>query len=158
MIPFSEIDLMDEKWWHLMPPPEWAQGVAEGLEVGAQLPTKDGRRCGNAHIVHESIGVHPGGHATLHQFRVLTDAGTELTLTPDEIEELFHPPTYVSDVRRIREKFGDGPKAKLTEGQLSLAEALHDSVSVPITEVNRGTLELEREIAKQLTEVILEVK
>jgi len=155
MIPFSEIDPMDEKWWHLMPPPEWAEGVAEGLEVGAQLPTKDGRRCGNAHIVRESV---PAGSTALYQFEALTDAGTELTLAPDEIEELFHPPTYVSDVRRIREKFGDGPKAKLTEGQLSLAEALHDSVSVPLTEVNRGTLELEREITKQLTEAILERK
>lgn len=86
------------------PIPEWAVGVCKGDYVlGAQLPTRDGRRCGNAHIIHivpapwdESVSVHT----------VLTDAGTTMKLTRNELEELFHSPMWISSVEEVIRKFG----------------------------------------------------
>lgn len=85
------------------PIPHWAINNCDGTYVlGAQLPTRDGRRCGNAHIIHiepaiwdKSVSVHT----------VLTDAGNEMRLTADEINELFHPPKWISSVDDVINRF-----------------------------------------------------
>lgn len=72
--------------------PEWATGrTNEWTEVGAQLRTRDGRRCGNAIV-----------EAQLDQpaCRVVTDIGTTMILNEAEIQELFHQPEFKLDVLR----------------------------------------------------------
>lgn len=96
---------MDEDFdYEDYPIPDWAIGSCNGAYVvGAQLPTRDGRRCGNAHIIYiepaswdESILVHT----------VLTDAGTTMKLTRNELKELFHSPKWVSSIEEVICKFG----------------------------------------------------
>lgn len=85
--------------------PHWAIATCNGeLIVGAQLPTRDGRRTGNAHIVH--IGTAPWD-ANLELYTVLTDAGTVLKLLASEVVELYYQPQWVSDVREVMRKFKD---------------------------------------------------
>ena len=88
-----------------IPLPEWAAGLAKGeLVMGAQLPTKDGRRIGNAHIV--DIDETPYGD----MYTVLTDAGNYLALGGAEVGELFFPPRYVSNVGEVIARFGMSDK------------------------------------------------
>lgn len=72
----------------LLPP--WASGMAHGdyLMVGAMLPTRDGRRMGNAVVVSAEWK----GVSIAH---IKTDAGTDVTLTERELTEQFWPPTWV---------------------------------------------------------------
>lgn len=76
------------------PLPEWAVSrTSHSTTIGAQLRTKDGRACGNAVTVEfpiESRG--------LILAKVITDAGTEMLLTENELDELFYQPEYVMDV------------------------------------------------------------
>lgn len=89
----------------LLPP--WAIAQANGeLQIGAQLATRDGRRTGNAHIIDKSSLDCLG--TTLHFWIVLTDAGNVMELADGEINEMFYPPKYVSDVGRVLDKFGKG--------------------------------------------------
>lgn len=83
--------------------PDWATSATHGeLVLGAQLPTKDGRKVGNAHIV----DIRPGCLGTGKEYyTVLTDAGSRIHLTRVEIGELFYPPTWVSDVAEVERKF-----------------------------------------------------
>lgn len=83
--------------------PEWAIKRYEGvLEMGTQLPTKDGRRVGNAHI----IDIMPAMSAHFQTaYTVLTDAGNRLVLTVDEIKELFHEPMWVADFTEVIVRF-----------------------------------------------------
>ncbi len=91
----DEIDALMEDYL-----PKWAICRAHGtLMLGAQLPTKDGRRMGNAHIIGE---VEKDVH---HYFVVLTDAGSQLIMTEREIAECFYPPEWVSDVSEVLRKF-----------------------------------------------------
>jgi hypothetical protein len=90
---------MTEEDWMKGPLPEWAIGRTEGRYVlGAQLPTRDGRRCGNAHIIDIA-----GDNRS--PFLCLTDAGTELRLTASEVRELFHDPKWVSYVPDVLQRF-----------------------------------------------------
>lgn len=83
--------------------PPWAKALAHGeLVVGAQLPTRDGRRMGNAHIVDIGNTNTPNGKRV---HLVLTDAGNTMLMFADEIQEAFYPPKYVSDVDEIINKF-----------------------------------------------------
>lgn len=83
--------------------PPWAIGLAHGeLAIGAQLPTRDGRRCGNAHII-EAVEGYLGMNKLI--YIVLTDAGTRMRLSADEIGEFFHPPRYISSVMDVLNKF-----------------------------------------------------
>lgn len=76
------------------PIPEWAIGrTSLPTIIGAQLRTKDGRKCGNAVTVDFPVLVHG-----LILAKVVTDAGTEMLLTENEIGELFYPPEFVMDV------------------------------------------------------------
>lgn len=88
------------------PLPDWAIGTTDGeLVLGAQLPTKDGRRCGNAHIIGLKIPPELVTESNLQQYHVLTDAGNTMKLAADEVDELFHPPKFVSDVADINRRF-----------------------------------------------------
>ena len=95
--PLEDIDL------ELMP--HWAIGRANGeLVLGAQLPTRDGRRCGNGHIVAIAPARWDPDVTLSH---VLTDAGTHLKLTGEEVTELYYQPIWVSDVYEVLLKFKD---------------------------------------------------
>lgn len=83
--------------------PGWAIRRATGLERGAQLPTRDGRRMGNAHIIdieHKDNGA---------LYTILTDAGNRARMSLTELAECFHSPTWVSDVERVKADFESGP-------------------------------------------------
>lgn len=87
------------------PIPEWAIGRTEGKYIiGAQLPTKDGRRTGNAHIIDIYKKTYNKRKYTIHL--VLTDAGTEIQCTENELKELFYPTEWLSDVNRVVKRFG----------------------------------------------------
>lgn len=86
--------------------PPWAIGHAEGqLVPGAQLPTRDGRRIGNAHVL-EVFEIHfVQNPQPTPLYSVLTDAGNVLSLMEAEVGELFYPPQWVSDVDEVVRKF-----------------------------------------------------
>ena len=93
------------------PLPPWAIDRARGKPVlGAQLPTRDGRRCGNAHIV--DIAEPGEGEWSMGQpvYHLLTDAGSEMRMTFSEMREQFYPPVWVSDVNAVWRKFGPRPE------------------------------------------------
>jgi hypothetical protein len=86
--------------------PPWAIGKTDGvLVLGAQLPTRDGRRMGNSHIINisqdEYINIDFG-----MLYTILTDAGNEFKLFKIEMDSAFYPPQWVSDVSEIKRKFG----------------------------------------------------
>lgn len=83
--------------------PDWAISRARGqLVEGAQLPTKDGRRMGNAHILKIVPGI--AGVPSLN-YLILTDAGNTIVMSENEIEAQFYPPEYVGEVKAILRKF-----------------------------------------------------
>lgn len=95
---------MDEDFnYEDYPIPDWAIGRCNGEYVlGAQLPTRDGRRCGNAHIIH----IEPARwDKTVLVHTVLTDAGSEMRLTANELNEAFYPPKWVSSVDDVIRRF-----------------------------------------------------
>ncbi len=76
--------------WELLPP--WvARKAEEGcfLEYLAQMPTKDGRRCGNGIVV----GVDVEKDTTVYVIR--TESGNTIKASYHEAMELFHPPKYI---------------------------------------------------------------
>ncbi len=88
-----------------IPLPRWAVGLAKGsLVMGAQLPTRDGRRMGNAHIVDIDETLHGD------MYTILTDAGNYLALCRAEVEELFYPPKYTAEVGEVIARFGMSDK------------------------------------------------
>lgn len=83
--------------------PEWAVFRAHGALVeGAQLPTKDGRLMGNAHIIKmvPALNAMPSLN-----YLVLTDAGNTFVMSELEIRDRFHPPEYVARVDEVVAKF-----------------------------------------------------
>lgn len=82
-------DEIDE--WFL---PDWASGVANGdyTKPNASLPTRDGRKTGNAVMVGLSDKQWPNAPIT---YVIATDAGNILRVNLNELRELFHPPVYV---------------------------------------------------------------
>jgi hypothetical protein len=90
-------------YYELIPP--WAVARAYGFLVeGAQLPTRDGRKIGNAHIIYANSD--PEG-----KYQILTDAGNIVHLSGSEVRTLFHSPIYVSDVAEVIHKFYTPKKA-----------------------------------------------
>lgn len=89
----------EQEWANQLP--SWAERLAEDHEivVGTQLPTRDGRKIGNAWVTN----VNTCGDLLL--FTVRTEAGNEIALTFWEIDELFHPPKYVGRLEEINKKF-----------------------------------------------------
>ena len=104
------------------PLPPWAIGRARGrLLIGAQLPTRDGRRCGNAHIV----DIIPAGNGEWQidqdTYHLLTDAGSEMRMLASEVHEQFYSPVWVSNVKDIWRKFGPRPESEEPCCQLARA-------------------------------------
>jgi hypothetical protein len=76
--------------------PHWAKEKAHGdytLPM-AQLPTRDGRRCGNA--LNCGLAV-PQRDPYGLTYLIVTDAGTILKLNRNEMMEMFHPPEFIMD-------------------------------------------------------------
>jgi hypothetical protein len=74
-------------------PPPWATGqVADYMEVGAELCTRDGRCIGNAVVV----AIKTFSDNTLGA-RVRTDFGNEVVLIREELKNYFHPPQWRMD-------------------------------------------------------------
>lgn len=82
--------------------PSWTEKESSGdyMEVGAQLCTRDGRKCGNAFvngiICHDKLG---------DIAEVVTDAGSVFNCTPRELAELFYPPKFILIINDARTKF-----------------------------------------------------
>lgn len=89
------------------PLPDWASSRSTGeyMEVGAQLATRDGRRCGNAYV--DAIAPHPS-LGTLAV--VVTDVGSSFRMTWGELKEAFFPPAYIMRVAEARAKRGFTPQ------------------------------------------------
>lgn len=86
------------------PLPEWADRKGNGsyMITGAQLATRDGRRCGNGFVNHISWHSHPSLSSLAH---VVTDAGSMMRLTLREMWEHFYPPIYIMDLTKARKHF-----------------------------------------------------
>lgn len=95
--------------------PDWAAGFANGeLVPGAQLPTRDGRRIGNAHIIAERpSALGPGRNLYL----IITDAGNTFVMSETEIQSAFYTTTYYSAVQEIIKKFWHEPGSPLVDWQ-----------------------------------------
>lgn len=90
--------------------PPWVVGRAHGkLVLGAQLPTRDGRRIGNAHIIQIADKTYQSQGVTLTLYLILTDAGNTATMTDVELCTAFHDPMYYSEVKDIIAKFWHDP-------------------------------------------------
>lgn len=68
------------------PLPEWAAKRSDGtyMEVGAQLCTRDGRKIGNAVVI----------DVQEPYAEIVTDVGTIITFTREELQEFFHEPEW----------------------------------------------------------------
>jgi hypothetical protein len=78
--------------------PHWAERRADGWEVKASLPTRDGRRTGNGVITaFESKTYHVATpqQVTVELAVVVTDAGHIIRCTEAELEELFYTPMWI---------------------------------------------------------------
>jgi hypothetical protein len=96
-----------QEWEDQLPP--WAIRKAQWnvLEIGAQLRTRDGRRCGNAHIIGIKASVHDVGR---DYYQLITDAGTRIVMNSTEILGAFWPPEWISDVADVLRKFDREPE------------------------------------------------
>lgn len=81
--------------------PEWVTAYKPDgvVEVGRQLCTKDGRRCGNAFVLREGNGI--PALVFIPTWEIITDAGNKLICTQDEINELFYIGEYISRLNSI---------------------------------------------------------
>lgn len=92
--------------------PDWAERKSDGnyMEAGAQLATRDGRRCGNAYVdrveAHDRLG---------HVAVVITDMGNTFHMTVRELEGAFHPPVYVMKLEDARKHRGMNEKKLFAE-------------------------------------------
>ena len=77
------------------PLPEWASGLAHNdyTKIGACLPTRDGRKVGNATVVSKR----QSAFIKEEVYVVVTDAGNRMTLEYAELEEFFYPPIYTTN-------------------------------------------------------------
>ena len=110
----------------LLPPWALREATGEYREVGAQLCTKDGRKCGNAFVY-----AFAENHA-----EVITTSGTLMLLTEAEMAELFYPPQYIVDVEASRRKYAPRLLEPLSVPDELSAEALAAAsdhlVTVPV--------------------------
>jgi hypothetical protein len=80
------------------PLPHWAVRLASGYpEVGAALPTRDGRVIGNATVLQIRDNTDLGTVV-----RIRTDAGNEALLTEEELRALFYEPKWVKPLKWIK--------------------------------------------------------
>lgn len=86
------------------PLPIWAiaRNWGYSLVPGANLPTRDGRNCGNAHILSIEASSLPNGQKV---FNLLSDAGNHMRFTESEIHSQFYIGDWISDVNSVIERF-----------------------------------------------------
>lgn len=95
------------------PLPDWASdwNFKHSLVPGAQLMTKDGRRMGNAHIVKTTVVESPAKvcpsnpYGEVTYYECITDAGSNFTLSAEEINEAFWIGDFLSTPERIIKDF-----------------------------------------------------
>lgn len=94
------------------PKPDWASASAipGTVEVKTVLNTRDGRRIGNAVVADVIYDV----VTTEVNFLVATDAGNVLILNPQEIQELFHEPKWIT--RRYPDQSAESGLANYYKG------------------------------------------
>jgi hypothetical protein len=109
--------------------PFWAIGKTKTPCVGAQLCTRNGRRCGNAVI---TALVSSKSRSGQNLWELTTDAGNVIRVNDDELAELFYEPKWVVSVRdspafRARQRRGgSGPrKANIIKAELSPLHGKH---------------------------------
>lgn len=103
------------------PIPDWAvaRNFSYGLVPGAQLCTRDGRRTGNAHIVHITFQSVPAmadrknPYGDVQVFNCLTDAGSKFAFTEVELLEAFTIGDWISDPARVIKDFDRNGEFKL---------------------------------------------
>jgi hypothetical protein len=79
--------------------PYWASGPAHGKYVlGAVLPTRDGRRTGNAKIMAIRAVDYADSTPSQTDYQVKTDAGNTTWYNAAELEQLFYPPEWVARI------------------------------------------------------------
>lgn len=77
----------------------WQVGqCTSSMTIGAQLATRDGRRLGNAVVVNIREVTYPSQNVTLTVATIVTDAGSVIEFTENELNECFYPATCVMDV------------------------------------------------------------
>lgn len=77
----------------------WQVGqCTSSMTIGAQLATRDGRKLGNAVVVNIREVAYPSRNVTLTVATVVTDAGSVIEFTENELNELFYPATCVMNV------------------------------------------------------------
>lgn len=93
--PIAEVDLYEEGPFQLCNNPD------KMLVPGVALATKDGRRCGNAHIITTSW------HDELREtvYDLLTDAGNKMRLTRGELESAFYTTNRIAHVTEVLKSF-----------------------------------------------------
>lgn len=81
--------------------PDWATAYKPDgeIEVGRQLCTRDGRRCGNAFVLREGTGI--PAMVFIPTWEIITDAGNKLVCTKDEINEIWYVGEYISRLNTI---------------------------------------------------------
>jgi hypothetical protein len=81
--------------------PDWAVARSRGdyMGLGVQLPTRDGRKTGNAHVIDNEW------RGNLQIAVVLTDAGHVMRLARSQLMTLFHPPKWVSSIDEVKNRF-----------------------------------------------------
>ena len=85
--------------------PHWAIAKNDNsLVLGASLPTRDGRRTGNAHI----IEIKQSDHGDYLLYVVLTDAGSTVNFTEQELRGQYFDSEWISDVEELKVRFGNG--------------------------------------------------
>lgn len=87
---FVEVPVSEYALNHEYPLPSWASHRSSDLQLGSQLCTRDGRRCGNAVVAAVRINSHGG-----RVYEVITDVGNVIHAEACEVNEMFHPPEYV---------------------------------------------------------------
>lgn len=90
------------------PLPYWASYKGDGYYMieGAMLPTRDGRRLGNAYV--DTIDSY---YYNVNQELIIfaicyTDIGSKMRLTLAELKEMFYPPPYVMNKFEARKTRG----------------------------------------------------
>lgn len=88
--------------------PNWAvcaNGRGE-IKPGAQLQTRDGRRCGNAFVISLVDQSELPVSRREDTWLCLTDAGTSIKLTVNEINEMFWIGDYLANPDEVLKRFG----------------------------------------------------
>jgi len=75
--------------------PAWATGKTKDYTaIGAQLRTRDGRKIGNAVVIDNNE------KDNRISTEIITDIGTRLNLSKEELIELFYEPEWVMDIKQ----------------------------------------------------------